>query len=71
MKYTILLIFLTGCASNTCELSLEQLRPAEKIPKIVNIQIDDVYKTDTGGVTLIHNYSVMKHQIDAVIRDCR
>ncbi len=72
MRYFIVLaLLLTGCARSACEISIETLKPAEKIPKVANIKIDELILADDGGSILLKNYSVMSHQIAAIKESCK
>lgn len=65
------LLLLTGCARTACEISIDTLQPAEKIPKVANIKIDELILADDGGSILLKNYSTMSHQIAAIKESCK
>ena len=72
MKYILLnCLLLTGCARTACELSLDNLQPVPKIPKVINIQIDETIKADDGGILLLKNYSNTSHQVSAIKESCK
>lgn len=71
MKYIIILcVLLTGCARTECELSINNLQPMERIPKVANIAIGDTIQADDGGIVLLKGYSRASKQIDAIKQSC-
>lgn len=71
MRFILIAILLSGCARSMCEISIDNLQPAPKIPKVINIEIGTLIKADGGGQTLLRNYSTMSHEISAIIESCR
>lgn len=71
MRILFIFLLLTGCARNSCEISIYNLQAAPKIPKVINIEIDQLIKADDGGVALLKNYTTMSHQISAIKQDCQ
>jgi hypothetical protein len=71
MKYILICLLLTGCARNACEISLDNLQELPKIPKVINIQIDETIKADDGGILLLKNYTSTSHQVSAIKESCK
>lgn len=71
MKYSILIMLLmTGCARNACELSVDNLQLAPKIPKAANIEIGDSIMADDGGHEFLKNYVTMSKQVNSIKENC-
>lgn len=73
MKKIIFLsiLFLSGCARNQCEITLDSLQPVQKIPKVANIEIGDKILADDGGNVMLKNYVTMSNELNAVIENCK
>lgn len=73
MKYAILfgLLLLTGCARSACELAIDNLQPAPKIPKQASIEVTEKIVADDGGYIMLKGYIAMSKQISAVIDSCK
>lgn len=70
-KVCFILLFLTGCARNACEIAIDNMQPVQKIPKVANIEIGDKIMADEGGNTMLKNYVNMTTQINSVIDSCQ
>jgi hypothetical protein len=64
-------LLLTGCTRNACQIAVDQMQPAYKIPKTVNIKIGDSIKVDSGGQELLTNYVKMSNQVNSLVESCR
>lgn len=74
MKKLILLsivVLLSGCARNQCEIAIDSLQPVQKIPKVANIEIGDSIMADDGGNTMLKNYVTMSTELNNVITNCQ
>jgi len=66
-----IIVLLSGCARSQCELAIDNLQPAAKIPKSANIEIADNIMADDGGNILLKNYVNMSHQVNAIVDACQ
>lgn len=64
------MLFLTGCATDPCDLAIQNLQEPHKIPKTANIEIGDTIQADDGGHELLKNYVVLSMQTNSVIQSC-
>lgn len=71
MKPILLCLLLTSCARTPCQISIDNLQPLPKIPKTINIQINDLIKADDGGVQLLKSYTNASHQVSAIKESCK
>ena len=67
----ILSLLLTGCTRTTCQIAVDQMQPAVKIPKIAVLEIGDTISADEGGQELLTNYVKMSNQVNSLIESCR
>ena len=63
-------VLFSGCAINTCKVAIDNLQPVQKIPNIVNVQINGIIKTDDGGSVFLKNYTIMNQQIKNIKDAC-
>lgn len=72
-KILILLpfIIITGCARSSCQIAIDNLQPAAKIPKQANIEIAERILADDGGNVILKSYVTMSHQINDIISECQ
>jgi len=72
MKYILILcVLLSGCARNTCQIAIDNLQPLPKIPKDINIQLEEgSFKADNGGVALLQNYAKTSRAVTALKESC-
>jgi len=74
MKRVVILlsaVLFSGCSRTACELAIDSLQPAAKIPKTATIEIADQIRADDGGNTILKNYVIMSKQQSEIIDACQ
>jgi hypothetical protein len=72
---SILIVFsmllLSGCARNACQIAVDNMTPAPKIPHKVTIEIDKTVVADDGGQEFLKNYVKLSTQVNSLVESCK